>query len=142
VRNWKCAHFTSRESREVRENILNSFRLALIDALVAIRCLDEGIDIPACRTAYMLASGRNPKQFIHRRGRILRKAEGKEFATIYDFLVKFPSSSFAADQYERQLVKAELKRVAEFAMLASNSADAVRELMPILQLYDLSHLLA
>lgn len=136
---WKCSHFTSRESREEREQLLASFRLGIIDALVAIRCLDEGIDVPACRTAYLLASSRNPKQFIQRRGRILRKAPGKEFAVIFDFLVKFPPSRFAADEYERQLVKAELKRVAEFAKLATNAADAVRSLMPVLQRYDLAH---
>ncbi len=139
---WKCAQFTARESREEREGLLDSFRLGIIDALVAIRCLDEGIDVPACRTAYLLASGRNPKQFIQRRGRILRKSEGKEYATIYDFLVKFPEDRFAADGYERQLVKAELERVAEFTRLARNSADAIRTLMPILKSYDLAHLLA
>lgn len=140
-RGWKCSHFTSRESREEREQLLASFRLGLIDALVAIRCLDEGIDVPACRIAYLLASSRNPKQFIQRRGRILRKAAGKEFAVIYDFLVKFPASRFAADEYERQLVRAELKRVAEFAKLALNSSDAVQSLMPVLERYDLAHAL-
>lgn len=140
-RGWKCSHFTSRESREEREQLLSSFRLGIIDALVAIRCLDEGIDVPACRTAYLLASSRNPKQFIQRRGRILRKAEGKEFAVIHDFLVKFPTSRFAVDEFERQLVQAELKRVAEFARLALNAADAVRSLMPVLEQYDLAHAL-
>jgi superfamily II DNA or RNA helicase len=138
---WKCSHFTSRELRDERQKLLNSFRFGIIDALVAIRCLDEGIDVPACKTAYLLASSRNPKQFIQRRGRILRKSEGKEFATIYDFLVKFPEDSFAADENERRLVQAELKRVAEFSKLAMNSTDAVRTLMPVLKHYDLAHLL-
>lgn len=141
ARGWKCSHFTARESRGERAQLLDSFRLGLIDALIAIRCLDEGIDVPACRTAYMLASGRNPKQFIQRRGRILRKAEGKEFAVIYDFLVTFPEACFAADHYERQLVQAELERVAEFSKLALNSAEAVKALMPVLRRYDLAHLL-
>lgn len=140
-RGWKCAHFTSRESREERSRLLDSFRLGLIHALVAIRCLDEGIDVPACRTAYVLASSRNPKQFIQRRGRILRRAEGKSSATIYDMLVNFPEDRFAADKYERQLVEAELRRVAEFARLATNSAEAVRTLMPLLKRYGLAHLL-
>ena len=140
-RGWKCSHFTSRESREEREQLLASFRLGIIDALVAIRCLDEGIDVPACRIAYLLASSRNPKQFIQRRGRILRKSEGKEFAVIYDFLVKFPQSRVASDACERQLVQAELKRVAEFAKLALNAGDAVQSLMPVLERYDLAHAL-
>jgi superfamily II DNA or RNA helicase len=140
-RGWKCSHFTSRESREERQQLLTSFRLGLIDALVAIRCLDEGIDVPACRIAYLLASSRNPKQFIQRRGRILRKAEGKEFAVIYDFLVKFPPSRYAVDECERQLVRAELRRVAEFAKLAMNASNAVEALMPVLEQYDLAHAL-
>lgn len=138
---WSCSHFTSRESREERQALLDKFRLGNIDALVAIRCLDEGIDVPACRTAFLLASARNPKQFIQRRGRILRKAEGKEFAVIYDFLVKLPGNGSQTNPLERQLIEAELKRVAEFSKLALNSADAVKVLMPVLQQYDLAHAL-
>jgi len=140
-RGVRCAHFTARETREERERLLDSFRLGQLDALVAIRCLDEGIDVPACRTAFLLASSRNPKQFIQRRGRILRRAEGKDCATIYDFLVRFPDDLFSADVYERQLVQAELKRVAEFARLATNAGEAVRDLLPLLKRCDLAHLL-
>jgi superfamily II DNA or RNA helicase len=139
---WKCAHFTARESREDREALLNAFRVTAIDALVAIRCLDEGIDVPACRTAYLLASSRNPKQFIQRRGRILRKSVGKTSATIYDFLVRLPASPMQNSPVERRLLATELERVAEFAKLARNSADAVRTLMPLLREYDLAHVLA
>ncbi len=60
--------------------------------------------MPARRTAFLLASARNPKQFIQRRGRILRRAEGKEFAVIYDFLVKLPADGAAMNPYERQLI--------------------------------------
>jgi len=45
-------------------NIEDKSEIGEIDAMVAIRCLDEGIDIPACRTDYLLASSRNPRQFI------------------------------------------------------------------------------
>lgn len=139
---WKCAQFTARESREEREQLLDSFRIGAIDALVAIRCLDEGIDVPACRTAYLLASSRNPKQFIQRRGRILRRSPGKASATIFDFLVRLPADQLGTNPFERRLVAAELQRVAEFAMLAQNSPDAVRTLMPLLTEYDLAHALA
>jgi superfamily II DNA or RNA helicase len=138
---WKCAQFTARESREDRESLLSAFKVAAIDALVAIRCLDEGIDVPACRTAYLLASSRNPKQFIQRRGRILRKAVGKTSATIYDFLVRLPAAA-QTSAVERRLVAAELQRVAEFAKLARNEMDATRALMPLLKEYDLAHFLA
>src|SRR4029079_10415276 len=117
---WKCARFTARESREEREALLNSFKVGAIDALVAIRCLDEGIDVPACRTAYILASSRNPKQFIQRRGRILRRSPGKEAAVIHDFLVKLPEDGRDWGEMERRLFVAELERCAEFANLARN----------------------
>ncbi|WP_371392237.1 DEAD/DEAH box helicase family protein [Glycocaulis abyssi] len=63
---WDVSRFTSRESRKDRDNILENFRLGIIDAMVAIRCLDEGIDVPACSTAYILASSRDPRQFVQR----------------------------------------------------------------------------
>ncbi len=138
---WKSSRFTARESRAERENILNNFRLGFIDALVAIRCLDEGIDVPACRTAFILASGRNPKQFIQRRGRILRKSPGKEAALIFDFLVRIPEHFANGSIYERQLIRGEIARVAEFARLSGNAGEPVRTLMPLLEKYDLVHAL-
>lgn len=138
---WRCSHFTSRESRAERQDILDNFRLGMIDAMVAMKCLDEGIDVPACRTAYILASSRNPKQFIQRRGRILRRSPGKEYAEIYDFIVKIPNSVLDNNEVERKLLKSELNRAAEFASLAMNSLDTLKVLQPILQSYDLEHLL-
>lgn len=138
---WRCSHFTARESRAERQDILNNFRLTEIDAMVAMKCLDEGIDVPACRTAYILASSRNPKQFIQRRGRILRRSPGKEYAEIYDFIVKIPNSLLENNEIEKKLLKAELNRVAEFASLAMNSLDTIKVLHPVLKSYNLEHLL-
>jgi superfamily II DNA or RNA helicase len=139
--NWKSSIFTSQETRQDRALLLDFFRLGLIDALVAIRCLDEGIDVPACKTAYILASSRNPKQFIQRRGRILRRAPGKEYAEIYDFVVKIPDEFCQNNDYEMNLVRSELERVSEFAKLSLNQAEAIRTLNPILKKYSLSHLI-
>ena len=141
---WKSSLFTNQENRKTRTTLLDYFRIGLIDALVAMRCLDEGIDIPACKTAYILASSRNAKQFIQRRGRILRKSSGKEFAEIciYDFVVKMPDTSSHTNDYERKLISAELERVAEFAKLSINHAESIRILSPILKKYNLSHLIA
>ena len=139
---WKCAHFTSRETRAERAVLLDHFRLNMIDALVAIRCLDEGIDVPGCRTAFILASSRNPRQFIQRRGRILRRSEGKDFAEIYDFVVNIPAELASGHDCERKLMRAELERVAEFTRLALNAGDAIRALKPILDIYDLAHVMA
>jgi superfamily II DNA or RNA helicase len=126
-RGWKTSQFTARESLATRRTILDNFRVGDIDALVAIRCLDEGIDIPGCRTAFLLASARNARQFIQRRGRILRKAPGKSRAFIHDFIVynPYPGTSDTIEA-ERRLMEAELARVSEFANTALNPYDAER----------------
>jgi len=138
---WKISHFTSRERRDARTSILDNFRIGVIDGLVAIRCLDEGIDVPDCRVAYILASSRNPKQFVQRRGRILRRAPGKTFAVVHDFLVTLPPSAETSGT-DRNLIKAELARIAEFASLATNYAEVFGTLKPLLGKYDVSHYLA
>jgi superfamily II DNA or RNA helicase len=137
---WSVSHFTAHESRADRNRILDSFRIGATDALVAMKCLDEGIDVPACRTAYILASSRNPRQFIQRRGRILRRSEGKAFAVVHDFLPLLSANDrIGSDSVERSLVVNELKRVAEFASLSSNPTDAIEALRPTLERYDLYH---
>lgn len=138
---WRVSRFTSREPRKERASILSSFKIGLIDGMVAIKCLDEGIDVPACSTAYILASARDPRQFIQRRGRILRRSPGKEVATIFDFIVVLPSGTHDGSGHARKLIQAELKRVAEFNTLARNSSKAYQVLRPVLQEYDLEHLL-
>ena len=135
---WKSSRLTSRENKRTRKELLEDFKIGNIDALVAIRCLDEGINIPGCHTAYLLASSRSPRQFIQRRGRILRRAPGKERATIHDFIVTLPESVATLD-HERKLFGAELLRVAEFAGLAKNHASTYRKLEPLLQKYNLVH---
>ena len=107
--------------------------------MVAIKCLDEGIDVPACSTAYILASSRDPRQFIQRRGRILRRSPGKTIATIYDFVVVLPPGSHDESGYARKLIVSELQRVIEFAGLAVNKRVAYDTLRSILQEYDLEH---
>lgn len=137
---WRNSRFTSREKPSERLEILENFKSGSISSLVAIRCLDEGIDIPACSTAFILASSRDPRQFIQRRGRILRRSEGKSFATVYDFLVTLePRSDF--DIQTKRLIKAELERVAEFARMSLNYDQTYEVLRPILNKYDLEHCL-
>lgn len=90
--------------------------------LVAIRCLDEGVDIPAVDHALILASSRNPREFIQRRGRLLRLAEGKHFAEIHDAIVVPPTEGEEPDDVA--IVRGELARARTFAQSASN--DSVR----------------
>lgn len=138
---WDVSRFTSRESRKDRDNILESFRLGIIDAMVAIRCLDEGIDVPACSTAYILASSRDPRQFVQRRGRILRRSPGKDQATINDFIVVLPDGYDTRSDYAKRLIKSELARVAEFSNLSENRSEAYSMLAPVLRHYDLEHMI-
>jgi superfamily II DNA or RNA helicase len=136
---WKVAHFTSKEDAKTRKSTLDNFRVGLIDGLVAIKCLDEGVDVPDCRTAFILASSRNPKQFIQRRGRILRRAPNKEFATVHDLLVGLPDGATPALNISRKLMVAELERVAEFGRLSSNRAEVYQTLSALLNQFDLQH---
>ena len=136
---WKVTHFTAEESRKDRSNTLENFRLGIIDAMIAIRCLDEGIDVPACSTAYILASSRDPRQFVQRRGRILRRSPGKEHAIIHDFIVILPEELNAESNYAKRLIQSELTRVSEFASLSENRSEAYRTLSLVLKAYDLEH---
>ena len=138
---WKVSRFTAREGRREREAILQAFRVGLIDGLVAIKCLDEGIDVPACSTAYILASSRDPRQFIQRRGRILRRSVGKSLATIHDFVVILPEGALDPSGAARKLITAELRRVAEFSTLAENRFEAYERLRDVLTAYNLEHVL-
>jgi superfamily II DNA or RNA helicase len=137
--NWKSSQFTANEDKPRRESILQSFKAGEIDSLVAMKCLDEGIDVPACSTAFIMASSRQPRQFIQRRGRILRRSPGKTKAVIYDFFVTLPVSNADDGGIERRLLVAELKRIDEFASLSLNKASAYRILEPFLLKHDLTH---
>ena len=140
---WKASIYTAQEQLEERRRILDNFEARLIDAVVAIRCLDEGIDVPACRSAYILASSRNSRQFIQRRGRILRRAPGKKTARVVDFVVTLPAGdSSRLDEVGRRLARDELRRIVEFAKTANNLRDVYDRIKALLDEYDLSHELA
>jgi len=135
---WKISRYTSKESQRERRLILESFRQGFVDALVAMRCLDEGVDIPGCSTAYMLASAADPRQFIQRRGRVLRRAPGKTSAAIHDFVVT-PGELDQWTDADRRLISRELARVREFADMATNRVDALEAVLDIAAHYDLVH---
>lgn len=125
----RAHQFTYEEDQETRERLLSDFENGSLQALIAIRCLDEGVDVPATETAFMLASSSNPRQFVQRRGRILRPHENKRYSTIHDFIVAPPpaiNENSGTDTFsiERQLLKSELKRVETFTQNAKNHPDA------------------
>lgn len=123
-----------------RMEILKDFTAGKTDAIVSMRCLDEGVDIPAARDAIFLASGSNPRQFVQRRGRVLRKSENKEFATIVDlFVLTAPGLGREIMDFELNLVKRELDRVAEFVDASRNRVSgltALREIKKEYGIYD------
>lgn len=131
--------YTSEEPAREREDILARFAHGDLQALAAIRCLDEGVDIPATRRAFILASTTNPRQFVQRRGRVLRPAPGKTRAEIFDFIVTPPdlSDDRRLFEVERRLVGRELNRVVQLCEAALNGPEALARLLPLRQRYGL-----
>jgi DNA phosphorothioation system restriction enzyme len=129
----KVNSYTAETYLEERNELRRSFAEGTLQALVAIRCLDEGVDIPETRRAFILASSSNPKQFIQRRGRVLRRAEGKDLAEIHDFIITPPADALSDALFgvERKLLRRELMRVIEFAKIADNGPQAMEVLLPL-----------
>lgn len=133
-----AARYTAETKRPERRKVLQRFSDRELQAIASMRCLDEGVDVPAARTAYLLASSSNPRQFIQRRGRVLRQAPGKAMADIVDFIVVPPEeASDLQPESERKMVGRELARVTEFAYLAENEAETLDILRPLRLRYDL-----
>src|SRR5699024_5160498 len=84
-----------------------------------LKCFDEGVDVPNTRVAYFLSSTSNPREFVQRRGRILRTANQKHIAEIHDFIV-FPDEA-DTDTFT-MIAKKELPRFAEFSGSALNQS--------------------
>lgn len=116
---------TANETRDKKtmRRILKSFQSGALRILTAKRVLDEGVNVPEITTAYILASTTVERQWVQRRGRILRKCNtlDKSYATLHDFLVLPPTLNDADDRDARTMVKQELGRVMEFARIARNA---------------------
>ncbi|MEM7034158.1 MAG: DEAD/DEAH box helicase family protein [Chloroflexota bacterium] len=135
--------FTQRQNNQERQEILARFEKGDLQALLAMKCLDEGVDVPPTRTAYFLASSGNPREFVQRRGRVLRRSPGKEFATLYD-LIAIPPREYidlgeqnADYNVVRAAFRREYRRVKEFAKLAQNHYQALDEMFEIASQLDL-----
>lgn len=138
----RCNTYTGTNSKKQRTAILNGFENGEIDVLLAMKCLDEGVDVPRAEYGIFASSTGNPRQFIQRRGRLLRKHPEKTFAYTYDMIVvpNFQSSHYSKDFFkmERSLVKSELARVAYFADLATNTHSAKEVLQELADHYQLN----
>ena len=140
----RTAQFTSREDSKERKRRLEEFQNGEIQALIAIKCLDEGVNVPAIKTAYILASTTNPKEYIQRRGRVLRLYPGKEAAYIYDFitlpreLTTVENTSSELAKSERALVVKEIRRMREFCHIALNPYETQMLIMDLRDIYNVT----
>ncbi|WP_413200329.1 DNA phosphorothioation system restriction enzyme [Nostoc piscinale] len=134
---YKVSTYTAQTPLAEREVLRRQFENGELQGLVAIRCLDEGVDIPAIKTAVILSSSGNPRQFIQRRGRVLRPHPSKERATIYDMIVLPPDLDRETIEVERNLLRKELRRFVEFADLADNAGEARMKLLDLQKRYGL-----
>ena len=128
---YKASQFTARENMDERMSRIDAFNKGEISALAAIRCLDEGINIPSIKSALILSSNDDFREFVQRRGRILRKHDGKTHANIYDVIV-LPSSNL------QSWAKIEFRRFYEYARIALNWDELLPQLNNYLEIYGLN----
>ncbi|WP_240840204.1 DEAD/DEAH box helicase family protein [Acidaminobacter sp. JC074] len=113
-----------------REYLINKFKEGFYDALVAIKCLDEGIDIPSAKIAVLMANSTNPREYIQRIGRVIRQSENKDRAYIYDIIVEPDLSRIEhaeLKKFEIEVFNKDLVRVLEMSRNAINNADVLDE---------------
>ena len=137
-----CNSYTGEDSKEMRRQKLTAFADGRLNVLFAKNCLDEGVDVPRAEYGIFTSSTGNPRQFIQRRGRLLRRHEDKTFAYIYDMVVV---PDFHSPHYDRRfwtmekhLVENEMRRVANFASLATNYyTGAMESLADLVNFYEI-----
>lgn len=127
-----------------RENSLKSFKEGRLQTLVAMKVLDEGVNIPITRRAIFCSSTGNPRQFVQRRGRVLRKHDesNKTFAEIFDIIV-LPYDPFDHNEeiipVEKRIIYTEMLRAADFAYAAKNANELISgELNEICSVFDIN----
>ena len=122
-----------------RDKILYDFAEGKLHVLTSMKCLDEGVDVPRSELAIFCASTGNPRQFIQRRGRVLRTHPDKKMAELHDLVVA-PEVNPYSDCYrmEQSLLRGELARVTNFAQLSENPSYSELELREILDHYGLN----
>lgn len=134
----KMAKFTG-ETKD-RDKILLHFKQDKLDALLAMKCLDEGVDVPQTQYAIFCSSTGNPRQYIQRRGRVLRMHKNKKHAIIFDLIVKptidHTNTNESLTKMEKNIFFSELKRLVNFAVLSENKDESLAGLESLC--YDLN----
>lgn len=137
----KISRITYKEDAKERQQIIKDFDSGDTEGIVAISCLDEGVDIPSIKTAVIMSSSDNPREYIQRRGRVLRICEGKEYADIYDFVVipkafdeVVPNSPHSG--IELKMIAKEMRRMREFSNVALNPEETQKLFNKISSAYE------
>lgn len=112
-----------------REYIIRRFKEREYKILIAIKCLDEGIDIPTANCGILMASSTNPREYVQRIGRIIRQSEDKRFAFLYDLCVETSRESCENFTIEKSIRAKETLRMKEIAENAINSFDALSNIL-------------
>jgi len=131
-RGFRVARYSSDDVD--RKRLLSEFARGYLDALVAVKCLDEGVDIPAADLAVILASDASERQFIQRRGRVLRAAPKKAIAKVIDVVVVPPLGDSPVE-----LIESEFRRVTQFARAARNRMSLITKIVRELAPYGITH---
>jgi superfamily II DNA or RNA helicase len=114
--------------RSERDYLLEKFAQGKYQALVAMKCLDEGVDIPPARNTVLMANSGNPREYIQRIGRVIRRCPGKREAQVFDIVVT-PSYSNLPEEWraiELRMFRKELSRCEEIAQIAINNSEALK----------------
>lgn len=131
--------FTAEENLKERQNIKTYFAQGMYQVITAIKCLDEGVNIPGIKTAFIMSSSRNPKEFVQRRGRLLRKSDNKKKAEIYDFIIlpRDIDNVIPNDiEEDKTIIVGEIARMIEFGKLSDNPELTDNLVNKIMTVYD------
>ncbi len=136
----KYMEITNETKEKDRENIVNDLVKGNIDCILAMRILDEGVDIPEAEREIIISSTSNPRQYIQRAGRILRKSGQKSHAEIYDILVYAPLEKvpYWLIPSEKKAVSKEIRRARYFCEPALNNAECIDSLYNFSKKFDIS----
>ena len=116
-------------NKSEREYIIQQFKTGNYQALIAIKCLDEGIDIPSASRGILMASSTNPREYVQRIGRIIRQDTNKQFAYLYDICVDSIDGDEECNTIEKKIRNKEQLRMKEIAENAINSVDALEHII-------------
>ena len=117
---------------------LDMFKKGEIELLLAIRCLDEGLDVPDCSACVIVSSSTSIREFVQRRGRVLRTTNRDKIANIYDIIVIPPKEIMPEqDDAANGMIKSEMDRVKIMVDCADNQTDVKQEIARKLQYYEL-----